>query len=40
VPRIPRAGGCQFDEFIGYVDEPLPPDPLPEFLFEEGDYDD
>ncbi|GAW85497.1 conserved hypothetical protein [Bathymodiolus platifrons methanotrophic gill symbiont] len=32
-------GGCQYDEFIGHTDSPLPPDPLPKWLFDEGDYD-
>lgn len=32
--------GCQYDDFIGHVDEPLFPDELPKDLFEEDDYDD
>ncbi|MES9904410.1 MAG: hypothetical protein ABW168_17255 [Sedimenticola sp.] len=32
-------GGSQYDEFIGHSDSPLPPDTLPGYLFDEGDYD-
>ncbi|MET2898284.1 hypothetical protein ABXV22_08180 [Vibrio rotiferianus] len=28
----------RYDDFIGYVDEPLPFESLPEGLFEYGDY--
>ena len=38
--NIKTPNGNQYDEFIGHSDEPLPPDPLPEDLFEEGFYDD
>lgn len=39
-PDIRTPEGCQYDDFIGHVDESLLPDELPEDLFEEGDYDD
>jgi hypothetical protein len=31
--------GMQYDEFIGHRESPLDPDPLPEFLFRDGEYD-
>lgn len=39
-PEITTSNGCQYDEFIGHMDEPLPPEDLPDDLFDEGDYDD
>jgi hypothetical protein len=38
--KIVTPGGRQYYEFIGHVDEPLPLESLPDYLFEEGDYDD
>ncbi len=38
-PNIFTPNGCQYDYFIGHADEPLPPDELPEDLFDDGDYD-
>ncbi|QTL36561.1 hypothetical protein [Pseudoalteromonas viridis] len=35
---IQVANGLQYDEFIGHADEPLPPNELPEDLFEPGYY--
>ena len=34
------AGGMLYDEFLGSRDVPLPPDPIPEHLFQPGEYDD
>ncbi len=31
--------GEEYDLFIGHTDEPLPPEPLPEYMFHEGEYD-
>lgn len=31
--------GMQYDEFIGHRESPLAPDPLPDFLFRDGEYD-
>lgn len=30
--------GARYDLFIGHRDKPLPPDPLPQIMFEEPDY--
>lgn len=38
-PDVRTASGMQYDEFIGYRETPLDPDPLPEFMFLEGEYD-
>jgi hypothetical protein len=38
-PAITTPGGHRYDEFIGHVDRPLPQESLPEYLFEEGEYD-
>lgn len=35
---VKTEGGMQWDEFFGHRESPLPPDPLPEFLFLEADY--
>ena len=37
---LSTAGGMQYDEFIGHRASPIEPEPLPELLFLEGDYDD
>lgn len=37
-PAIKTPSGRQYDEFIGRVDEPLSQEPLPEYLFIDGDY--
>lgn len=39
-PELSTLGGCQYDDFIGHSDVPLPPDDLPEDLFDIGYYDD
>ncbi len=36
---IQTRGGNLYDYFIGHVDEPLPDQELPEYLFEKGEYD-
>lgn len=35
---IRTRAGRQYDEFIGHVDDPLPNKSLPEYMFEEGEY--
>ncbi|MCP5006431.1 MAG: hypothetical protein GY941_21205 [Planctomycetes bacterium] len=37
---IQTSNGYQFDEFIGFSEQPLSPESLPQDLFEEEDYDD
>ncbi len=37
--EIKTPSGRQYDEFIGHADKPLPQEPLPDYLFSEGDYD-
>lgn len=34
--RTPK--GCHYDDFIGHVDEPLPPEKPPEDMYEDGFY--
>ncbi|HKX31769.1 MAG TPA: hypothetical protein VJ302_29055 [Blastocatellia bacterium] len=38
--EIETPNGSQYDEFIGHADQPLPPDPLPAYLFRVKDDDD
>jgi hypothetical protein len=38
-PNTRTSCGHRYYEFIGHVDKPLSPEPLPRFLFEEGEYD-
>jgi hypothetical protein len=35
---IATKGGMQYDEFFGHRDTPLSPDPLPEYMFADGEY--
>jgi hypothetical protein len=36
---VRTVGGMMYDEFIGHRDSPLPPEPLPEQMFLESEYD-
>lgn len=31
--------GSRYDNFVGHVDQPLPDQRLPDYMFEEGEYD-